>query len=197
MTNINITPNAPNSSAYVTVGNDGTLTSERSLTGTANQVVVTDNGAGSTIVLSTPQDIATSSDVTFGQVSVTDGLKTGDHPNNPTEGDVHVKRTGNSFGIIYMENLNSAYVGGTTFGDNRILTGGAYQFFVTANSNIVCGATAALATNATNGFLYIPTMAGTPTGTPTAYTGKVAMVFDTTGNKLWIYDGAWIGVALA
>lgn len=55
---------------------------------------------------------------------------------------------------------------------------------------------AALATDATDGFLYIPTCAGTPTGTPTAYTGKVAMVYDTTNNELYIYDGAWVSVPL-
>jgi hypothetical protein len=57
--------------------------------------------------------------------------------------------------------------------------------------------TAALATNATDGFLYIPTSAGAPTGTPTAYTGRVAMEYDTTNNKLYIYNGAWKSVALA
>lgn len=59
--------------------------------------------------------------------------------------------------------------------------------------NIVAGAEAALATNATDGFLYIPTCAGTPTGVPTAYTGKVAMIYDTTNNKFYIYNGAWKG----
>ena len=59
--------------------------------------------------------------------------------------------------------------------------------------NIVAGSEAALATGATDGFLYIPTCAGTPTGAPTAYTGKVAMVFDTTNNKLYIYNGGWLG----
>ncbi len=62
--------------------------------------------------------------------------------------------------------------------------------------NIIIG-TAALATTATDGFLYIPTCAGTPTGVPTAYTGLAPMVYDTTGNKLWVYNGAWKGVALA
>lgn len=52
---------------------------------------------------------------------------------------------------------------------------------------------AALATTATDGFLYIPTCAGTPTGVPTTQTGTVAMVFDTTNNKLMIYDGGWLG----
>lgn len=59
--------------------------------------------------------------------------------------------------------------------------------------NIVLGAEAALATGATDGHMYIPTCAGTPTGAPTAYTGKVAMIFDTTNNKLYIYDGGWLG----
>ena len=57
--------------------------------------------------------------------------------------------------------------------------------------NIVLGTQAALATNATDGFTYIPTCAGTPTGVPTAYTGKVAMVYDTTNNEFYIYNGAW------
>lgn len=67
-----------------------------------------------------------------------------------------------------------------------------------ARANIVLGAAAVLATNSTSGFPYIPTCAGTPTGTPTAFTGTVPMIFDTTGVKLWIYTGgAWKGVAVA
>lgn len=49
---------APVGSAYVTIGNDGTLTNERALTGTANQITVTDNGAGSTVVLSLDATLA-------------------------------------------------------------------------------------------------------------------------------------------
>lgn len=59
--------------------------------------------------------------------------------------------------------------------------------------SIVTGAS--VATNATDGFLYIPTCAGTPTGVPTAQTGTVAMVYDTTNNKFYIYNGAWKGGA--
>jgi len=58
-------------------------------------------------------------------------------------------------------------------------------------ADIVVG-TAALATNATDGFLYIPTCAGTPTGTPTTFTGRVPMVFDTTNSQFWFFTGgAW------
>lgn len=68
---------------------------------------------------------------------------------------------------------------------------------ITNAGNIVLGTQSALATNASDGFTYIPTCAGAPTGTPTSYTGKVAMVFDTTNNRLYVYDGAWISTLLA
>jgi hypothetical protein len=62
--------------------------------------------------------------------------------------------------------------------------------------NLVQG-TGALATTATNGFLYVETCAGAPTGTPTAYNGRAPIVVDTTNGKLWVYyGGAWNGVAL-
>lgn len=50
----------------------------------------------------------------------------------------------------------------------------------------------ALATTATDGFIYVPTCAGTPTGTPTTQTGTAPIVVDTTNNKLYFYSGgAW------
>lgn len=56
--------------------------------------------------------------------------------------------------------------------------------------NVVINA-AAIVTTATDGFLYIPTCAGTPTGVPTAYTGRIAMVYDTTNHQFWFYDSGW------
>lgn len=51
---------------------------------------------------------------------------------------------------------------------------------------------AALATNATDGFLNIPSCAGQPTGTPTLVTGMVPMIFDTVNSQFWFYtSGAW------
>lgn len=70
---------APLTATFVTLTSNATLTNERVLTGTANQVIITDNGANSTVVLSLPQSIATSSTPTFagatlnGQVNVTNG----------------------------------------------------------------------------------------------------------------------------
>jgi hypothetical protein len=59
---------------------------------------------------------------------------------------------------------------------------------IPAAGGMVVG-TAALATAATDGFLYVPTCAGTPTGTPTTQTGTAPIVVDTTNNKLYFYSG--------
>ena len=68
---------------------------------------------------------------------------------------------------------------------------GANQYLTITNANNVVVGTAALATSATNGFLYIPTCAGAPSGTPTAFTGRVPLVYDSTNNKLYAYNSAW------
>jgi len=52
--------------------------------------------------------------------------------------------------------------------------------------NAVFGPRNVLATTTTNGFLYLPTMAGAPTGNSTDYTGKLPIVYDSTGDLLMI-----------
>lgn len=62
---------------------------------------------------------------------------------------------------------------------------------ISANGNIVMNATgSAVSTSATDGFTYVPSMAGKPTGTPTSYTGATAYVDDTTNKTKWRYDGS-------
>jgi len=64
--------------------------------------------------------------------------------------------------------------------------------------NFVWSSGAALATNATNGFLYIPSCSGVPSGVPTVRTGAVPIVMDVVGSKLYAYRaGAWSSVSLA
>ena len=60
-----------------------------------------------------------------------------------------------------------------------------------AQQNIVVG-TGAIATTATDGFIYLGSCAGKPTGTPTTKTGRVPLVYDSTNKKFYLYDGAWI-----
>jgi len=50
---------------------------------------------------------------------------------------------------------------------------------------------------AVGGYPYMPTIAGDPSGTPTAKTGFAPFVFNPTNGKLFIYDGsAWKSVTL-
>lgn len=56
---------------FVTIGNPAALTNERALTGTTNQVIITDNGANSTVVLSTPQNIHSGATPTFAGLILT------------------------------------------------------------------------------------------------------------------------------
>lgn len=56
---------APVGAQYLVLATDATLTAERVLTGTTDQVILTDAGAGSTLTLSLPQSIATTSTPQF------------------------------------------------------------------------------------------------------------------------------------
>lgn len=75
---------------------------------------------------------------------------------------------------------------------------GTIRLQIDGDGNVVQG-NAALATNATNGFFYLTTMAGSPSGDSTDFTGRLPMVFDTVNNKLWINTSGstWKGVVLA
>jgi hypothetical protein len=67
-------------------------------------------------------------------------------------------------------------------------SGAATRFVIDSGGNVMIGGT--IATNATNGFLKIPTCAGTPTGIPAQ--GNGCMVMDTTNNRLYIWSSsAW------
>lgn len=61
---------------------------------------------------------------------------------------------------------------------------------ITQGGDVVTNAQAALATNATVGFLWIPKCAGAFTGTPAlAPAGDVALVYDSTSDRLYRADG--------
>ncbi len=93
---------------------------------------------------------------------------------------------------VFVPTTGSTTTGiGGTSGNISMVVSGAEAARFAANKNVVLNS-AAIATNATDGFLYIATCAGTPTGVPTAFTGRVALVYDTTNHQFWIYDGAWL-----
>ncbi len=73
---------------------------------------------------------------------------------------------------------------------------GKFPFQITKAGSVLLNDTV-LATTATDGFTYIPTCAGIPTGVPTAQTGTAPVVYDTTDNRLYVYNGGWKSAAFA
>jgi hypothetical protein len=65
------------------------------------------------------------------------------------------------------------------------------------NTGSVTTGRPSLATNASAGFPYFPTCAGTPTGTPTAITGYAPVVIDITNSRMYFYSTtttAWVAL---
>jgi len=74
--------------------------------------------------------------------------------------------------------------------------GGSTRLTIDGSGNIIPG-TAALATTATDGFIYSQSCAGTPTGVPAATaTGRVPLIIDSTNNRLYSYISGWVQPAL-
>lgn len=153
---------------------NGRLTTPANITWDGTLFTVTGAGTGNMIVGGLPTATQYSAVSLWGQLA-----NVGDYnfASNSTDNSLYINRP--SGHDIHFKEAN-----------------GNSQLTVRRSGNILIGS-AALATNATDGFLYIPTCPGAPSGTPTAFTGLVAMVFDTTNNKLMIYDGGWIGVTLS
>ena len=149
---------------------------------------------------------ATASNRAAFQTSTTNGNTIINLISNGTAANSQIRAYGSSdpdngpFGQILCNGsivqIGASYAGTGSYLPVSIWTGGSTRFTIDTSGNKVLGI-AAIATNATNGFTYIASCAGTPTGTPTAYTGMVPMVYDSTNNKFYIYNGAWKGVTLA
>lgn len=111
--------------------------------------------------------------------------------------------TSNLFGLSRQDTLMMFGDGGSLAGmvvgtlTNTPLylgTNNTQRLAISGAGNVSIG-TAAIATNATNGFLYVTSCAGVPTGVPTTITGRIPIVADSTNNKLYIYSGgAWVAL---
>jgi hypothetical protein len=106
---------------------------------------------------------------------------------------MHLGYSGANFYGFRLTNTNTA--GSFGAGDLSVERGTTSAYVtdmnIDDNGNVTVGG-GALATSATNRFLYVPTCAGTPTGVPTTKTGFAPIVVNTTNNKLYFYSGgAW------
>lgn len=118
--------------------------------------------------------------------------------NNQTLIDLSANDSTTGTGGVTALKVNLAGTG-TGSGTKRLIDlqkAGTSKVFVTSLGSTVFS-NAAISTSATDGFIYAPSCAGTPSGTPTTQTGTVATVYDTSANKLWIYNGSWRSVTLA
>jgi hypothetical protein len=100
----------------------------------------------------------------------------------------HYRVTGVSLGAGSAVTNEYGFYGNIPAGSgkwNVYVNGTAPSLF---NGTTVVG-TAPLATTATDGFLYVPTCAGVPTGVPTTYTGTAPIVIDTTNHRLYFFSG--------
>lgn len=97
------------------------------------------------------------------------------------------RSTGSASGGVIGFTTSPPGASGTTL--NALVT----RLEIDDKGNVFIGS-AALATTATDGFLYIPTCPGAPTGVPTVATGRVPMVVDDTSvvKKFYVYvAGVW------
>lgn len=106
-------------------------------------------------------------------------------------GDAYVRYSVSALATRWYAGIDNSV--GDRFAWGTDVLGAADKVAITTTGSLIANASgAALATNATDGFTYIPTSAGTPTGAPTAVTGAAAIEVDTTNNLFYYYSGSWL-----
>jgi hypothetical protein len=150
-------------------------------------------------------DLHTGTGLSFGSASENTSLAVGQSATararwlwnyNATEASSSVSLLG-SFGVTADVTgfiLNASLIQSFVNGDTTWAWTGAGSLYNAGQST-------SLATTATDGYFYVPTTSGTPTGVPLATgPGRTAMVFDRAAKMLYCYDDvddAWISVTLS
>jgi hypothetical protein len=150
---------------------------------------------------------SSNSNYTFTKPLSLAGGATGSAPTPQVKLGAYFDNAGNP-SVSHIDLFGSQYGWGISAGSLNHLSGGHHRFFVNADpasakltvassGSVVIGSSA-LATNATEGFLYVPTCAGTPSGTPTTWTGTTPIVYNSSAHRLYAYSGSeWRSVALS
>lgn len=121
--------------------------------------------------------------------AVTDGDGLGGGEWHGYDGSAYVRAVG-----VYAE-VDGAVSTGVVRGRYVIRTDGQERLRITARGSVVVG-TSALAPSASDGFLYVPSCAGVPTGLPTTHGASVPLVYDTQSHRLYAFAGnAWRSAA--
>lgn len=116
--------------------------------------------------------------------SVVASLNTG-HANTWTVGQTIAPTSTTAIGLT----INAP--SGTTVPSFEVQLNGTNKLWVNSAGS-VCVGSAALATTATDGFLYVPTCSGVPTGAATAETGLTPLIVDSADGRLYAYiSGSW------
>ncbi|MDI6808163.1 MAG: hypothetical protein QME66_04160 [Candidatus Eisenbacteria bacterium] len=110
---------------FVTIGNTAGLSAERALTGTANQVTVTDNGANSTVVLSTPQDIHTAATPQFGRLGL----------GAAADASIPLEITSTTAGSV-IDDISLVNVGGSTNGSGTAIVFNSFDSGATPTARV-------------------------------------------------------------
>lgn len=134
---------APTDATYVTLSTNSTLSGERVLTGTSNQITITDNGAGSTVVLSTPQNIHTAASPTFAGLTLS-GLTAGSIVFAGTSGVI----SQDNANLFWNDSTNRLGIGASPNTVPLEIEGtGDFMLFLRDDSNVAHGMTSQVPTS--------------------------------------------------
>lgn len=107
-------------------------------------------------------------------------------------------RLSNNGSLTVVENDGSTAIMTITESTGGVAFAGAVSGVgATFSGEVRVGSTTALSASATSGFFWMPSMNGTPVGSPTETGDRVAVIYNYSANKVWFYnptDNTWRGI---
>jgi len=152
-------------------------------------------GAGANVTITNPYALFIAAGTSYFAGNVGIGAPPGERltvSGTPNTKIAVIDTVGGAKAILQAQAGNLVVFGSENNVAAAIYTNNVERMRFDTSGNVIQG-TAAVATTATAGFLWITSCAGVPTGAPTApYTNAAAMVCDTTNNRLYVrVAGTW------